>query len=166
MTPIDLQKTSPEEAEFKASTLIELLPWLKQYRDEIVVVKYGGNAMISEELQDAFAEDIAYLRYVGIQPVVVHGGGQVGGVRGPCQQGDREQGARQGGAEHGGSSVWRCVASLRRGPVGGQSRLSPIRRARSHFLRRTHCRQGAGPVSMPPCPACSAISCVPSALPA
>ncbi len=75
MTPIDLQQTSAEEAEFKASTLIESLPWLKQYRDEIVVVKYGGNAMISEELQDAFAEDIAYLRYVGIKPVVVHGGG-------------------------------------------------------------------------------------------
>jgi acetylglutamate kinase len=75
MTPIDLQQTSAEEAEFKASTLIESLPWLKQYRDEIVVVKYGGNAMISEELQDAFAQDIAYLRYVGIKPVVVHGGG-------------------------------------------------------------------------------------------
>lgn len=73
--PIDLQRTSAEEAEFKASTLIESLPWLKQYRDQIVVVKYGGNAMISEELQDAFAEDIAYLRYVGIKPVVVHGGG-------------------------------------------------------------------------------------------
>ncbi|WP_029150679.1 acetylglutamate kinase [Microbacterium indicum] len=75
MSPIDLQQTSAEEAEFKASTLIESLPWLKQYRDQIVVVKYGGNAMISEELQDAFAEDIAYLRYVGIKPVVVHGGG-------------------------------------------------------------------------------------------
>ncbi|GAA4779758.1 MULTISPECIES: acetylglutamate kinase [Microbacterium] len=75
MTPIDLQDTSPEEASFKASTLIESLPWLKQYRDQIVVVKYGGNAMISEELQDAFAADIAYLRYVGIKPVVVHGGG-------------------------------------------------------------------------------------------
>ncbi|MFT4234971.1 MAG: acetylglutamate kinase [Microbacterium sp.] len=75
MTPIDLQSTSPEEASFKASTLIESLPWLKQFRDQVVVVKYGGNAMISEELQDAFAEDIAYLRYVGIKPVVVHGGG-------------------------------------------------------------------------------------------
>ncbi|GLJ62590.1 MULTISPECIES: acetylglutamate kinase [Microbacterium] len=75
MTPIDLQDTSPEEAEFKAATLIESLPWLKEYRDQIVVVKYGGNAMISEELQDAFAADIAYLRYVGIKPVVVHGGG-------------------------------------------------------------------------------------------
>src|SRR5690606_31017642 len=75
MSGIDLQQTTPEEAAFKATTLIESLPWLKQYRDEIVVVKYGGNAMISEELQDAFAEDIAYLRYVGIKPVVVHGGG-------------------------------------------------------------------------------------------
>ena len=75
MTPIDLQDTSPEEASFKATTLIESLPWLKQFRDQIVVVKYGGNAMISEELQDAFAQDIAYLRYVGIKPVVVHGGG-------------------------------------------------------------------------------------------
>jgi len=75
MSEIDLQQTTPEQAAFKASTLIESLPWLKQYRDEIVVVKYGGNAMISEELQDAFAQDIAYLRYVGIKPVVVHGGG-------------------------------------------------------------------------------------------
>ncbi|OCG73810.1 acetylglutamate kinase [Microbacterium sediminis] len=75
MSEIDLQQTTPEQAAFKATTLIESLPWLKQFRDQIVVVKYGGNAMISEELQDAFAEDIAYLRYVGIKPVVVHGGG-------------------------------------------------------------------------------------------
>ncbi|WOF21988.1 acetylglutamate kinase [Microbacterium betulae] len=75
MTPIDLQDTTPEEAAFKATTLIESLPWLRQFRDQVVVVKYGGNAMISEELQDAFAQDIAYLRYVGIKPVVVHGGG-------------------------------------------------------------------------------------------
>lgn len=75
MSERNLQHTTPEQATFKATTLIESLPWLKQYRDEIVVVKYGGNAMISEDLQDAFAEDIAYLRYVGIKPVVVHGGG-------------------------------------------------------------------------------------------
>ncbi|GAA3665870.1 acetylglutamate kinase [Microbacterium marinilacus] len=73
--PVDLQDTSPEEAAAKAATLIESLPWVKKYRDQIVVVKYGGNAMISEELQDAFAQDIAYLRYVGVRPVVVHGGG-------------------------------------------------------------------------------------------
>lgn len=71
----DLQDTAPEEAAVKAQTLIESLPWLKRYRDQIVVVKFGGNAMISDELQDAFAQDIAYLRYVGVQPVVVHGGG-------------------------------------------------------------------------------------------
>lgn len=72
---IDIQDTSPEEAAFKATTLVESLPWLKRFKDQIVVIKYGGNAMVSEELQDAFAEDIAYLRYVGVQPVVVHGGG-------------------------------------------------------------------------------------------
>lgn len=71
----DLQHTEPAEAAAKAATLIESLPWLKKFRDKIVVVKYGGNAMISDELQDAFAQDIAYLRYVGVQPVVVHGGG-------------------------------------------------------------------------------------------
>ncbi len=71
----DLQDTPPDVAAGKAATLIESLPWLKKFRDRIVVVKYGGNAMVSEELQDAFAQDIAYLRYVGVQPVVVHGGG-------------------------------------------------------------------------------------------
>ncbi|MFC8682988.1 acetylglutamate kinase [Microbacterium ureisolvens] len=71
----DLQETDPDEASARAVTLIESLPWLKRFRDQIVVVKYGGNAMVSEELQDAFAADIAYLRYVGVKPVVVHGGG-------------------------------------------------------------------------------------------
>ncbi len=71
----DIQDTTPDVAAVKASTLIESLPWLKKFRDQIVVIKYGGNAMISDELQEAFAQDIAYLRYVGVQPVVVHGGG-------------------------------------------------------------------------------------------
>ncbi|MFT4306001.1 MAG: acetylglutamate kinase [Microbacterium sp.] len=75
MTEIDLQDTDPDEASVKARTLIESLPWLRRFRDQIVVVKYGGNAMVSEELQDAFAADMAYLRYVGVRPVVVHGGG-------------------------------------------------------------------------------------------
>ena len=75
MTHIDLQDTDPAEASARAATLIESLPWLRRFRDQIVVVKYGGNAMISDELQDAFAADIAYLRYVGVKPVVVHGGG-------------------------------------------------------------------------------------------
>ena len=75
MTDIDLQDTDPAEASAKAAALIESLPWLRRFRDQIVVVKYGGNAMVSDELQNAFAADIAYLRYVGAKPVVVHGGG-------------------------------------------------------------------------------------------
>jgi len=71
----DLQETTPDEAAEKAAVLIESLPWLKRFRDQIVVVKYGGNAMVSEQLQRTVAEDIAYLRYVGVKPVVVHGGG-------------------------------------------------------------------------------------------
>lgn len=59
----------------KASTLVEALPWLERFRGALVVVKYGGNAMIDEELKLAFAQDIAFLRYAGLRPVVVHGGG-------------------------------------------------------------------------------------------
>ncbi len=59
----------------RASVLLDALPWLKEAYDEIVVVKYGGNAMVSEELKRAFAEDMVLLHYMGIRPVVVHGGG-------------------------------------------------------------------------------------------
>ncbi len=59
----------------KAETLIEALPWLQRFAGSTVVVKYGGNAMINPELQSAFAADMVFLHYVGIRPVVVHGGG-------------------------------------------------------------------------------------------
>ena len=59
----------------KAGTLIEALPWLAQYAGRTVVIKYGGNAMTDESLKRAFAEDIVFLRRVGVKPVVVHGGG-------------------------------------------------------------------------------------------
>jgi acetylglutamate kinase len=62
-------------AAIKAQTLIESLPWLQKFHGKIVVVKFGGNAMVDAELEKAFAEDMAYLRWVGIRPVVVHGGG-------------------------------------------------------------------------------------------
>ncbi len=62
-------------ARIKAETLIESLPWLEAFHGKVVVVKFGGNAMVDEELQRAFAQDMAYLRWVGIKPVVVHGGG-------------------------------------------------------------------------------------------
>jgi acetylglutamate kinase len=69
------EATDAAAAARKAETLIESLPWLKRYHGEIVVVKFGGNAMVSAELQRVFAEDMVYLRYAGLRPVVVHGGG-------------------------------------------------------------------------------------------
>jgi len=59
----------------KAAVLAEALPWLQRFHDQVVVVKYGGNAMIDEELKQAFARDMVFLRLAGIHPVVVHGGG-------------------------------------------------------------------------------------------
>jgi acetylglutamate kinase len=62
-------------AQAKAQTLVEALPWLEQFRGALVVVKYGGNAMVDDSLKAAFAQDVAFLRYAGLRPVVVHGGG-------------------------------------------------------------------------------------------
>jgi acetylglutamate kinase len=59
----------------KAATLIEALPWLERFHGRTVVVKYGGHAMADDALRHGFAEDIVFLRYVGLRPVVVHGGG-------------------------------------------------------------------------------------------
>jgi len=63
---------TPQE---KAAVLIESLPWLSRFHGATVVIKYGGNAMIDPSLQAAFAADVVFLRYVGIKPVIVHGGG-------------------------------------------------------------------------------------------
>jgi len=59
----------------KASTLIEALPWLARFHGSVMVLKYGGHAMVDPEVQRTFAADLVFLRYVGIKPVVVHGGG-------------------------------------------------------------------------------------------
>src|SRR5215468_6121087 len=59
----------------KAATLIEALPWLERFHGKIVVLKYGGNAMTDHDLRLAFAQDVVFLRYAGLLPVVVHGGG-------------------------------------------------------------------------------------------
>ena len=70
-------------AQDKAATLIEALPWLQRFHGSLVVIKYGGNAMTDETLKAAFAQDIAFLRYAGLRPVVVHGGGpQIGSMLG------------------------------------------------------------------------------------
>ncbi|MCP2264059.1 acetylglutamate kinase [Promicromonospora thailandica] len=59
----------------KAEVLIEALPWLQEFSGALVVVKYGGNAMVDDTLKAAFAQDMVFLRQVGLRPVVVHGGG-------------------------------------------------------------------------------------------
>ncbi|HWH28697.1 MAG TPA: acetylglutamate kinase [Mycobacteriales bacterium] len=59
----------------KAGALVEALPWLKRFSGRTVVVKYGGNAMLDDDLRAAFAEDVVFLRYAGVRVVVVHGGG-------------------------------------------------------------------------------------------
>ena len=66
---------SREQALEKAAVLVDALPWLAQFHGKIIVVKYGGNAMTSPDLQAAFAEDVMFLRYAGLKPVIVHGGG-------------------------------------------------------------------------------------------
>lgn len=69
---IDTTGLTPE---VRSHVLAEALPWLLHFRDKIVVVKYGGNAMIDDNLKRAFAADMVFLRAVGARPVVVHGGG-------------------------------------------------------------------------------------------
>ena len=59
----------------RVSILLEALPYIKQFSGKTVVVKYGGSAMKSDELKEGFATDIALLKYVGMNPVIVHGGG-------------------------------------------------------------------------------------------
>ena len=59
----------------KAAVLIEALPWLDRFHGQTVVIKFGGHAMADEALRLAFAQDVVFLRYAGLRPVVVHGGG-------------------------------------------------------------------------------------------
>ncbi|WP_422115164.1 acetylglutamate kinase [Brachybacterium sp. UNK5269] len=63
------------EAREKSEVLIEAMPWMQRFRGKIVVVKYGGNAMVDEELRRGFAADVVFMRLAGIHVVVVHGGG-------------------------------------------------------------------------------------------
>ena len=67
--------TRSTEALAKAHVLTQALPWLSRFHGATVVVKFGGNAMVDEELKRAFAQDVVFLRYAGLRPVVVHGGG-------------------------------------------------------------------------------------------
>ena len=59
----------------KAEVLTEALPWIKRFYGKTIVIKYGGNAMVEEGLKEGFARDIILMKYIGLNPVVVHGGG-------------------------------------------------------------------------------------------
>jgi len=72
---ISADQTNLDLARIKAQTLIESAPWIRKFQGTVFVVKFGGNAMVDEKLQQAFAQDIAFLNLVGIKAVVVHGGG-------------------------------------------------------------------------------------------
>ena len=72
---------TPESAHNVAKVLAEALPYIQRFRDKTVVIKYGGNAMVDEALKRSFARDIVLMKTVGINPVVVHGGGpQIGNL--------------------------------------------------------------------------------------
>ncbi len=70
LTPRDTSKAAE-----KAAVLIEALPWIQKFAGTTMVIKYGGNAMVSDELREAFVQDMVFLHHCGIHPVVVHGGG-------------------------------------------------------------------------------------------
>ncbi|HWL60367.1 MAG TPA: acetylglutamate kinase [Microbacteriaceae bacterium] len=67
--------TTPEAAAAKATVLVEALPWIRRFQGAVIVVKFGGNAMVDPDLARTFAEDMTFLRYAGLRPIVVHGGG-------------------------------------------------------------------------------------------
>ncbi|MBW6510934.1 MAG: acetylglutamate kinase [Desulfuromonadaceae bacterium] len=65
----------------KAKVLMEALPYIQRFRNQTIVIKYGGNAMVEEHLKEGFARDVILLKYIGLNPVIVHGGGpQIGKV--------------------------------------------------------------------------------------
>ena len=64
-----------EEAIKKADILIEALPYIKKFHKKIMVIKYGGSILGEERIRKSVLEDIAFLRYTGIRPILVHGGG-------------------------------------------------------------------------------------------
>jgi acetylglutamate kinase len=74
-------ETQVQERIAKAEVLLDALPYIRRFSGKTVVIKYGGHAMLDEELKESFAQDIVLLKFVGINPVIVHGGGpQIGQV--------------------------------------------------------------------------------------
>ncbi len=71
----DIPGAGPKKARERATILLEALPYIRRFSGKTVVVKFGGHAMVDEQLKRDFALDIILLKYIGINPVVVHGGG-------------------------------------------------------------------------------------------
>ena len=70
-----------EEEKRKAEVLLEALPYIRLFSGAVIVIKYGGHAMIDEELKKSFALNVVLLKYIGLHPVIVHGGGpQIGSM--------------------------------------------------------------------------------------
>lgn len=64
-----------QAAQTKAEVLVQALPWIREFAGQTVVIKYGGNAMVNDELKQAFVHDVMFFHHVGLRPVIVHGGG-------------------------------------------------------------------------------------------
>ena len=154
-------------------TLLEALPYIREFHGRTVVIKYGGAAMSDPELREEFARDVVLLKYVGMNPIVVHGGGpditsymerlrDAGRVRlraARQRRGDgrdREDGARRQGQQGhraaprpprpaGGRPVRRRrAAAARRAPDGAVGRGHRLRRADHARQRRRHRPHRAG----------------------
>ena len=70
-----IQVAKEQDVQLKARVLTEVLPYIKRHRGKTVVIKFGGNAMEREQIGEMFASDVVLMRYVGINPIIVHGGG-------------------------------------------------------------------------------------------
>src|SRR5256884_7925332 len=97
----------------RAEVLLEALPYIREFRGKTVVIKYGGAAMERADLKEPFALDVILLRFVGIRPVIVHGGGPQNGA--PMKR--RRQGAPLGGGARG---AGRGSGQKRESVPGGQ----------------------------------------------
>ena len=119
----------------KAATLTEALPWLERFHGKTVVIKYGGNAMVDDELKQAFAEDIVFLRYAGIRPVVVHGGGpQISSMLDAARH--RVGVPRRAAGHHTGGDGRRPDGARRPGRPRAGRPAQPARPARRRAVRR------------------------------
>src|SRR3982751_6020725 len=100
----DIDNGAHTQQDSSVATLLEALPYIREFHGRTVVIKYGGAAMLDEELREAFAADVVLLKYVGLNPIIVHGGGpeitrymERLGLEGRFHEGPRGSAAGAGG---------------------------------------------------------------------